>query len=134
MKAALQATLASLVFTSALLAGNAQAAEKWFVLGQATLSAANPSVTIKSEGGRWHKDVKQVKLSAEGGDVAVSQVVYGWDNRPDETKTDVGTIKAGGETAPTDAPGRKGRLKTTTINYTLPAGVTSATVKVWGYD
>lgn len=134
MKSTLQAAMAALVLASAALASSAQAAEKWHELGTATLNATNPSATIKSEGGRWHKDVKQVKLSAEGADVQVSQLVLSWDNRPDETKTDVGTIKAGGETAPVDAPGRKGRLTSATINYTLPSGATSATVKVWGYD
>ena len=49
------------------------------------------------------------KVSVEGADVQILKVVLGWDNRPDKTLT-VGTIKAGGQTAPTDAPGRKGRL------------------------
>ena len=44
-------------------AGSARAADEWFVLSEQALNAANPSVEIKSEGGRWEKDVKQVKLS-----------------------------------------------------------------------
>ena len=36
----------------------ARAADEWFVLGEKALKAADPSVEIKSEGGRWDKDVK----------------------------------------------------------------------------
>ena len=47
-------------------------------------------VEIKSEGGRWAKDVKQVKVSVEGADVEISKIVLKWDNRPDDTITNVG--------------------------------------------
>ena len=90
--------------------GSARAANKWFVMGEQTLKSADPSVEIKTEGGRWKKDVKQVRLSVEGADVQMIKVVLGWDNRADDTLTAVGTVKAGGQTAPKDAPGRKGRL------------------------
>ena len=114
-----------------LAAGNA-AADEWFVLGEQALNAANPSVEIKSSGGRWEKDVKQIKLSAEGGDVEISKAVLHWDNRPDDTITDAGALKAGGETAPMNAPGRKGRLTGITVNYKIVSG--APTLKVWGYD
>ncbi len=90
--------------------GSATAADEWFVLGEQTIKSADPSVEIKSAGGRWEKDVKQVKLSAEGADVQITKLVLNWDNRKDDTLTDVGALKAGGQTAPADAPGRKGRL------------------------
>lgn len=113
-------------------AGNARAADEWFVLSQQALNPANPSVEIKSEGGRWEKDVKQVKFSVEGGDVEVTQAVLHWDNRPDDTIA-IGTIKAGGETAPSDAPLRKARLTGVTVQYKILGGA-PATLKVWGYD
>ena len=114
--------------------GNARAADEWFVLGEQALKSADSSVEIKSQGGRWKKDVKQVKLSVEGADVQIIKVVLGWDNRPDTTLTDVGTVKAGGQTAPTDAPGRKGRLTWVKIQYKILGKAPTATVKVLGLD
>ena len=111
----------------------ASAADEWFVLGQQTINSADPSVEIKSEGGRWKKDVKQVKISVEGADVEITSVVLGWDNRKDTTLT-VGTIKAGGQTAATDAPGRKGRLTSVKIQYKILGDKPTATVKILGYD
>ena len=113
---------------------SAKAADEWFVLGQQTLKAADPSVEIKSEGGRWTKDVKQVKISVEGADVQITKVVLQWDNRKDDTLTDVGTLKSGGQTAPADAPGRKGRLKAVTVQYKILNDAPTANLKVWGYD
>ena len=112
--------------------GSARAADEWFVLGEQALNAASPSVEIKSSGGRWDKDVKQVKFSAEGGDVEITKAVLAWDNRPDDTLENVGVLKAGGQTAPKDAPGRKGRLKGVTVQYKVVSG--APTLKVWGYD
>ena len=113
MKTKIHALMASFVVASVALMGamgSAIAADEWFVLGEQTIKSADPSAAIKSAGGRWDKDVKQVKLSAEGADVQITKLVLHWDNRPDDTLKDVGTLKAGGQTAPTDAPGRKGRL------------------------
>ncbi len=112
----------------------ATAADEWFVLGQQTLKTADPSVEIKSEGGRWTKDVKQVKISVDGADVQITKLVLQWDNRKDDTLTDVGTLKAGGQTAPADAPGRKGRLKAVTVQYKILGGAPTAELKVWGFD
>ena len=112
----------------------ATAKDKWFSLGQQTIQAANPSVEIKSQGGRWDKDVKQVKIGVDGADVTISKLVLHWDNRPDDTLDNVGTLKSGGETAPHNAPGFKARLKSTTIYYTIGGGKTTATIKVMGYD
>jgi len=114
--------------------GSARAADKWFVLGEQALKAADPSAEIKSEGGRWNKDVKQLKFSVEGADVEITKVVLAWDNRPDKTITDIGTIKAGGQTAPVEAPGRKGRLKGVKIQYKIVGTAPTATFKVWGLD
>ena len=113
---------------------SAKAADEWFELGQQTINSADPSVEIKSEGGRWKKDVKQVKISVEGADVQIMKVVLHWDNRSDDTLADVGTLKSGGQTAPKDAPGRKGRLQGVTVQYKILGDAPSATLKVWGFD
>jgi hypothetical protein len=66
--------------------------------------------------------------------VQITNLVFHWDNRPDDTLTDVGVVKAGGQTAAKDAPGLKGRLKSVTIQYKIVGGASTATVKVWGFD
>ena len=114
--------------------GSASAADEWFVLGEQPIKAVDQGVQIKSEGGRWTKDVKQMKLSAEGADVEIKKVVLQWDNRKDDTLTDIGVLKAGGSTTPKDAPGRKGRLKAVTVEYTIVGEAPTAVLKVWGYD
>jgi hypothetical protein len=137
MKTKIHTLVASFVVASAGLmgaAGTAIAADEWFVLGEQTIRSADPSVNIKSAGGRWDKDVKQVKLSAEGADVQITQIVLNWDNRRDETLKDVGVMKAGGQTAAADAPGRKGRLTGVTVNYKILGDKPTATLKVWGLD
>ena len=127
-------SIAALVIASVAAMGGALAADQWFVLGQKTLKTADPSAEIKSEGGRWDKDVKQVKLSVEGADVEITTLVLHWDNRKDDTMQNVGTLKSGGETAPKNAPGIKGRLTSVTIQYKILGGAPTADVKVWGYD
>jgi hypothetical protein len=123
------------VAASALLLATVNGAivNKWFVMGEQTINATDPSVEIKTEGSRWKKDVKKVKLSVEGADVQMIKVVLGWDNRQDDTLT-VGTVKAGGETAPKDAPGLKGRLTSVKIQYKILGKAPTATVKIWGFD
>ena len=64
----------------------------------------------------------------------VTKLVLSWDNRKDDTVDNVGTIKSGGQTAPFNAPGIKGRLTSATIYYNIEGGKPSATVKVWGFD
>jgi hypothetical protein len=129
--------LAALVVVASVIllgaAGSARAADQWFVMGEQTLNSTDPSVEIKTEGGRWKKDVKQVRLAVEGADVQMIKVILGWDNRADDTVTP-GTVKAGGQTAPKDAPGRKGRLKSVKIQYKILGKATTATVKILGLD
>jgi hypothetical protein len=115
-------------------AGIAKAADEWFVLGEQTIQSVDQGVNIKSEGGRWNKDVKQVKMSVEGADVEIQNAVLSWDNRPDETITDIGVLQAGGSTTPKDAPGRKGRLTAVTVQYKIVGDAPTAVLKVWGYD
>ncbi len=114
--------------------GSARAAEQWFVLGEQQIKSVDPSVNINSEGNRWEKDVKWVKLSAEGADVEIEKVVLHWDNRRDDTVSDLGVLKSGGQTAAKDAPGRKGRLTGVTVQYKILNDAKTATLKVWGYD
>ena len=56
----------------------------------------------------WKEDVKRAKLSVEGADVEITNVVFHWKGRKDETISNVGVVKAGGETAAKDAPGTRG--------------------------
>ena len=115
--------------------GTAGAKDEWFVLGEQTIKSTDPSVRITAEEAKWIKeDVKDVKLSVEGADVDINKVVLHWKNRPDETVWNVGTVKAGGQTAAKSAPGHEGTLKSVTINYKILGDKTSAKVKVWGYD
>jgi hypothetical protein len=114
--------------------GRASAADEWFVLGEQPVKAVDQGVEIKSQGGRMQKDVKQVKLSVEGADVELKKVVLQWDNRADDTLTNLGVLKAGGSTTPQDAPGRKGRLTAVTVEYKIVGEAPTAMVKVWGYD
>jgi hypothetical protein len=113
---------------------SATAADQWFVLGQQTLKSADPSAEIKCQGGRAKEDVKQAKISVDGADVQITKLVLHWDNRPDDTLTDVGTVKSGGQTAPADAPLHKARLKGITVQYKILGGAPTANLKVWGYD
>ena len=125
--------VASVVLLGAV--GTAGAKDEWFVLGEQTIKATDPSVRITAEEGKWKKeDVKDVKLSVEGADVDISKVVLHWNNRPDDTIWNVGTVKAGGQTAAKSAPGHEGTLGAITINYKILGGAPTAKVKVWGYD
>ena len=115
--------------------GTARAADEWFVLSEQTIKSTDPSVRITAEDGKWIKeDVKDVRISVEGADVDIAKVVLHWNNRPDETIWNVGTVKAGGQTAAKSAPGHEGTLGSVTINYKILGGATTAKVKVWGYD
>jgi hypothetical protein len=124
----------SLVVAMMVTVGSVGAADEWFVLSEQTLKTANPSVEVKSAGGRWEKDIKKLKFSVEGADVEITKAVLHWDNRANDTITDIGVLKAGGETAPKSAPGLKGRLTGVTIQYKILGDAPTATFKVWGFD
>ena len=110
------------------------AADEWFVLSQQTIKSVDQGVELKSEGGRWKTKVKQIKISVEDADVEITKAVLSWDNRPDETITDIGVLKAGGSTTPKDAPGRKARLTGVTVQYKIVGDAPTAVLKVLGYD
>jgi hypothetical protein len=110
-------------------------ADDWFVLSEQTIKATDPSVRITAEDAKWIKeDVKDVKLSVEGADVDLKKVILHWKNRKDETEWNVGTVKAGGQTAAKSAPGHEGTLGSVTINYKILGDAPTAKVKIWGYD
>jgi len=138
MKTKFRALMASYVVASVALMGalgSARAADdKWFVLGEQTIKSTDPSATITSEGNRRDKNVKQVKLSVEGADVQITNVVLHWDNRRDDTLKDVGVVKSGGQTAAKDAPGMKSRLSSVSVQYKILDGASTANVKVLGFD
>ena len=135
MNTKIRVLMASLVVACVALMGSAMAADDhWFVLAEQTINAADPSVELTSGGDRSDKNIKQVKISAEGADVEITKLVLHWDNRPDDTVTDVGVLKAGGQTAPKNAPGMKTRLKSATVQYKILGGAKTATLKVWGFD
>jgi hypothetical protein len=137
MKTKIRTLMASFVVASAALLGamgNASAADQWFTLSEQAIKAADPSAEIKSTGGRWEKDVKQVKISVDGADVQVTKLVLHWDNRKDDTMTSVGTLKSGGENGADERSGIKARLKSVTVQYQILGGAPTANLKVWGYD
>ena len=115
--------------------GSASAADKWFVLGEKVIKSTDPSAEIKAEEGKMFKeDVKKTKISVEGADVEITNVVFRWKGRKDETISNVGVVKAGGQTAAKDAPGREATLMSVGVQYKILNNKPTATVKVWGYD
>jgi hypothetical protein len=126
-------SLASIILMG--IVGTAGAKDEWFLLSEQTIKSTDPSVRITAEEAKWIKeDVKDVRISVEGADVDISKVVLHWNNSPDETVWNVGTVKAGGQTAAKSAPGHEGTLGSVTVNYKILGGATTAKLKVWGYD
>ena len=115
--------------------GSATAGDDWFVIGQKTIKATDPSTEVTAEKGKWLKeDIKKAKISIEGADVAITKVVLHWNNARDDTISNVGTVKWGGFTAEKDAPGRESTLTSVAVQYKILNDKPSATLKVWGYD
>ena len=110
-------------------------ADDWMMLSQKILRANDPSTTITAEEGKWKReDIKKVKLSIEGADVQITKVVLHWNNARDDTITNIGTVKAGGETAAADAPGHEATLQSIAVEYKILNNALQATLKIWGYD
>ena len=124
--------LASVILLGAL--GSASAADKWTVISEKTINATDPSTDIKAEGGIFKEKIRQTKMSVEGADVQITKVVLRWNNRKDDTITNLGTVKAGGETAPKDSPGREAALTSVAIQYKILNNKPTATIKVWALD
>jgi len=115
--------------------GSASAKDEWFVLGHTLVKSTDPSAEIKGEEGKAFKeDIKKTKLSVDGADVEISKVVLHWNNIPDDTITDIGVVKAGGQTAARDAPGHEATLKSVAVQYKILNNAPQATITLWGYD
>jgi hypothetical protein len=115
--------------------GTASAADKWNLMGEKTLKSADPSTEINIQEGKMFKeDVKRAKLSIDGADVQITNVVFHWKGGRNETVPNVGVVKAGGETAAKDAPTREATLLSVSLQYKILNNAPTATVKVWGYD
>ena len=126
--------LASVVLLIALV-GSASAKDQWFVLGEKAVKSMDPSAEIKAEEGKmWKEDIKRTKISVEGADVEITKVTLRWNNRQDDTITNVGVVKSGGQTAAKDAPGREATLLSVGVQYKILNSKPTATIKVWGYD
>jgi hypothetical protein len=124
--------LASVVL---LIALGSASADQWFVLGEKAVKSMDPSAEIKAEEGKmWKEDIKKTKISVEGADVEITKVVLRWKGRKDDTITNVGVVKSGGQTAEKDAPGREATLTSVAVQYKILNNKPAATVKVWGYD
>ena len=127
--------LASGLVLAVALGGTASAADKWFVLGEKVLNSTDRATVIKAEEGKmWKDDVKKAKLSVEGADVQITNVVFHWKGGKNETIPNVGVVKAGGETAAKDAPTREATLLSVSVQYKILNDKPTATIKVWGYD
>ena len=110
-------------------------ADGWFVLGEKAITSNSTTAEIKAEQGKvWTEYIKKTKISVEGADVEIQNVLLNWNFAEDDTLTNVGVLKAGGESAPKDAPMREANLMSVTVNYKLLNGATQANLKVWGYD
>ena len=115
--------------------GTASAKDTWILLSEKTVKSTDPSTEIKAEEGKmWKEDVKRAKLSVEGADVQITNVVFHWKGGKNETIPNVGVVKAGGETAAKDAPTREATLLSVSVQYKILNNKPTATVKVWGYD
>ena len=125
-----------LAFVVLLVAlGTASAKDTWILLGEKAIKSTDPSTELKAEEGKtWKEDVKRAKLSVEGADVEITNVVFHWKGGKNETISNVGVVKAGGETAAKDAPTREATLLSVSVQYKILNNKPSATVKVWGYD
>ena len=125
--------VASVVLLGAI--GSVRAGDDWFVIGQKTIKATDPSAEVTAEKGKWLKeDIKKAKISVEGADVEITKVVLHWNNARDDTIDKVGVVKWGGFTAEKDAPGHEATLMSVAVSYKIQGNAPSATIKVWGFD
>ena len=115
--------------------GSATAGDDWFVIGQKTIKATDPSTEVTAEKGKWLKeDIKKAKISVEGADVDITKVVLHWNNAKDDEISNIGVVKAGGSAAESDAPRRESTLESIAIQYKILNGALQANLKVMGYD
>ena len=75
-----------------------------------------------------------MKISVEGADVQITNLVLHWDNRKDDTLTDVGVVKSGDKRLRRMLRDCKARLTAVTVQYKILGGAPTANPKVWGFD
>ena len=77
MKIKILTSIALFVVSLVVLMGaiGSARADDWFVLGERSLKSADPSAEIKSEWGRWKRNIKKVRFSVEGADVEITRRV-----------------------------------------------------------
>jgi hypothetical protein len=116
-------------------ASSASAKDEWFVLSEKMVKSTDPGTEIKAEEGKfWKEDIKKTKITVDGADVEITKVTLRWKARKDDTITNVGVVKSGGQTAEKDAPGREATLLSVGVQYKILNNKPTATLKVWGYD
>jgi hypothetical protein len=114
--------------------GKVQADDEWFTLGERTIKAVDQGVDIESEGLALNRRVKKIKLSVEQADVEITKLVLRYQMRRDDEVTNIGVVKAGGQTTPIDVPGLKANLKDISVTYKILGDKETAVIKVWGFD
>jgi hypothetical protein len=114
--------------------GRVQAADEWFTLGERTIKAVDQGVDIESDGLAVNRRVKKIRLRVEQADVEITKLVLRYRMKRDEEITNIGVVKAGGETTPFDAPGLKANLNSATVTYKILGDKETAVIKILGFD
>ena len=77
---------------------------------------------------------EDVKISVEGADVEITKVVLHWNNRQDDTITNVGDREGGRRNGSEGRSRTRGpTLKSVTVHYKILNNASTATIKVWGF-
>ena len=88
--------------------------DEWFLMGEQSIRNNSYLAEIRTEGVRSKRDIKQVKLEVGGAHVELIKVVFEWyGGEGPNTDTTLRNlyVRNGQQTAPTNAPGRKGSYR-----------------------
>ena len=80
----------------------------------------------------WKDDIKKAKISVEGADVEITNVVFHWKEGKDKAITNVGVVKSGGQTAGGRSRHDPRSLPSPSIQILNDKPTT--TIEVWGFD
>jgi hypothetical protein len=114
--------------------GKVQASDEWFTLGERTIKAVDQGVDIETAGLAVNRRVKKVKIRVEQADVEITRLLLRYQMRRDDEVTNIGVVKAGGQTTPIDVPGLKANLKSVLVVYKILGDKETAVIKVLGFD
>ena len=114
--------------------GKVQAGDEWFTFGERTIKAVDQGVDIEPQGGVANRRVKKIKIRVEQADVEITKLVLRYTMRRDDEITNIGLVKAGGQTTPIDVPGLKAILKNVSVVYKILGDKETAVIKVLGFD